>query len=191
MKVLQPAGSKYIPLTSFVTPCYYEQVVDAAQELATKSPQLGLAIGHYVKQICLQKIATAIKDRSDSDLKDAEDFMKLYSASWSSHVAAPTGRRQRLKQLNKAVELPLTSDIRKITDYLQKSIDAKLRSVSPDVDKLVKLTLTSLIFFNKRRPAEVAELRFSDVQQAASNTEEDNMEIMQSLSEAEKTVAKR
>ena len=164
--------------------------MEAARELSETSCQLGLAVGHYVKQVATQKIALSLKTDNDQDLKDAERIERMYAASWSSHVSAPAARRQRLSQLNKPVELPLTEDIKTVTDYLDVAIENQLKQEMIDITKLIKLTLASLILFNKRRPAEVAELKFTDVD-AASRTEDDNQEIYHSLSHAEKAIAKR
>ena len=187
--LLQSVGT-FTPLTTFITPGGYDKVEQAARQLALKSPQLGLSIGHYIKQICLQKIALAIKEKCYEDLAEAEDFKKLYESSWSNFVAAPTSRRQRLMQLNKAAELPLTSDVMKVTDYLKRCVDAQLKLERVEIDKLIKVTLASIILFNKRRPAEVAQLKFEDVE-AACNKEEDNIELQKSLNETERRLAKQ
>ena len=189
LTLLHPKGT-FVPLTTYITAGGYDKVEDAARQLALKSPQLGLSLGHYIKQICLQKIGLAIKDKCTEDLAEAESFKKLYEASWSSQVAAPTSRRQRLRQLNKAVELPLTTDVIKFTDYLKETVDVQLNLEQIDIEKLIKVTLASIIMFNKRRPAEVSQLKFEDVD-SARNREDDNLELQNSLTEAEKQLAKR
>lgn len=176
-------------ITDFIVPQHYDNVVNAARQLALESPQLGLAIGHYVKQVTLHKVALAIKSENLVDLKHAENFDRLYNASWSESVASLSSRRQKLRQLNKPVELPLTEDVKTVGEFLESSIGNSLENSSSCRKRLAKLVLADLILFNKRRPAEVAQLKVSDAK--IRHSEDDNEEIVGALSQPEKCLAKR
>ena len=56
----------------------------------SKSPQLALALGHYINQLNLLKIAEAIKQRKVAALTEAENFARLFDASWCQTVASST-----------------------------------------------------------------------------------------------------
>lgn len=81
VKLLQPpTAGIFVELSRFIAPQHFDSVIAASRDMAISSPQLGLALGHYLKQTVMQKIALAIKGREPIDLKDAEDFERLLSA---------------------------------------------------------------------------------------------------------------
>lgn len=127
----------------------------------------------------------------DQSQKQAENFLKLYEATWSSHVAAPTAKRQRLLKLNKNVELPISSDLMTLTTYLNEEISQEIGIQQEGVTctRLSKLLLTKLILFNKRRPAECAEMKVEHYVKAQHCNEME--EVMQSLSAVEKVIAEK
>ena len=67
------------------------------------------------------------------------------------------------------------------TDFLEQQIASE-----QEYTRLQKLIMTALICFNKRRPAEVANLTLADYRLSLHNTE-DREEIMKRLSPEERT----
>lgn len=177
-------------LLDILTPARYDDVVSATRSLmSTDSPQLAKCLGYYVKQCTMQKIAMGVKQENDRMLKEAESFNRLYESSWSYLVSRGADRSQKLLTLNKPSLIPLTEDILLLKTFIEKEIDCCLSNVEQmDIMELKVLVLSQLITFNKRRPAEVAELTFADLDSA--NGEEDNQEILGHLTAVEKQLAK-
>ena len=97
---------------------------------------------------------------------------------------------QRRARINKAAELPTTGDLQKISTFVKKEITAETSNKSTDYCLLQKLLMTSLIIFNKRRPAEVGKIKVGEFR-IAINREEDQEEVLQCLTPEEKAVAGR
>lgn len=115
-----------------------------------------LTIGGYLEQVILLKISAAIQ-LGDADLQGkAKQFKFLIDAHFLSEVSAVAGKRQRVKKLSKTEDLPLQSDMNKLSDYLKQEI-CKITTESESL-RLSKLTLSYLILYNKQRPTEVAEI---------------------------------
>lgn len=187
-KQLQHDDVPYTPLAEYFVPAKYNEVRDAVNGLSRDSPQLGLALGHYVKQLCKHKIAKGIIDDCEDVTKEAENFEKLYNDSWSFTVSARAARRQKLAKLNKVQQLPSTEDLQTVTLYLESEMKKEVENSDHDVQTLTKLTLTSLIVFNKRRPTEVAELKTADLRRAH---QDDNTEMLATLTPSERLLAQR
>lgn len=54
----------------------------SVKKLAKQSSHLALALGYYVKRLCILNIARAIKNNDEDAERKGEKFLKLYSASW-------------------------------------------------------------------------------------------------------------
>ena len=144
-------------ISDFLSPEHYDEVARCVKRLGEKrSPQLALALGHYVKQVNLLKIAEAIKQSKNKALADAENFARSYEASWCNTVASATSRTQRLRKMQKSIELPTAGDITLLSSFIQK--ETKEATHNADLERLVKLVLSGLLLFNKRRPMEVDEI---------------------------------
>ena len=177
-------------LFDLLCPRNYDTLVETVRGLAEQSPQMALALSHHIKRCISIKIAMCIVRDAHDTLRSTENLQKLYDASWSKSVSSSTLRKQKLRQLNKADALPLITDIRKLTDYLDQEMKKRVENtVGENQCMLIKLVLTKLILFNKRGPAEVAQLKVEDFRRAASA--DDNEDIFMGLSTSEKAIAKR
>lgn len=184
--LLQDKSQATHSLNKYFQPQYYDTFVNSVNDMARDSPQLGLTLGHYVKQLCHLNVAEAIKVRDVETETAGEQFLKLYAASWSPTVAAATGKRQRLNKINTEQLLPITEDLVKLTAYIKEQIGSQLLSLS-DRTWLVKLCVGGLILFNKRRPMEVQDVKLSDFQYSLG-AQEEREEIMAHLSLEERVV---
>lgn len=178
-----------LSFSELLRPEYYDAFVAAVLEIRQSNKQLALTLGHYVKQICLLNISEGIKSENKAMRKGSEDFLKLYNSSWCTTVASSTARMQQKEKLNKSVKLPITADLIKITKFVQSEIEGELAKDTNYI-RLQKLVLASLLLFNKRRPAEVADIKVSDYRLSFDN-QEDRAEIMSSLTAEEEIMASR
>lgn len=169
----------------YIQPKYFKMIVQATKDLAIKSPQLGLTIGHYLRNLVLLKITEAIEKGAAKERSAGDDFKQMMESRWSTQVSSVTLRRQKLKQLNKQQHLPVTDDLVKLAAFIKSSIE-----LEKDLTMLAKLCLSQLLLFNKRRPMEVAELKKEDFR-LISNVQAPNQEVLNSLGYAERLLAKR
>lgn len=142
-----------------------------------------------VKQICLLNKAEAIKCGDKRMRDDCDDFLALFHSSWADTVASSTLRMQKKEKINKAITLPYTDDLLKLTKFLNSEI-TKETNLMTSYQKLQKLVLTSLVLYNKRRPAEVADIMKSDYV-LSLDSQEDRSEILESLSLEDRAAASR
>lgn len=175
-------------MTDYIQTKHFASVMQAAKDLSAVSPQLTITLGHYMRSLVLLKISASIAAESTHQRQQADDFKHLMEAHWRTQVATVTRRRQKLRKLNKTEEIPETEDLVKLSDYLKRRIETET-----DEAEVAKLCLTQLILFNKRRPLEVAELTKDDFQSLSSNSDNqsDNKELLESLSQTERMLAKR
>ena len=74
----------------------------------TRSPQLALTLGNYIKQAATLKCSMAIEQGNAAKKaqiqSESNDFMALYNAQWKYCVSSKAIRTQRLRRLNKFAE---------------------------------------------------------------------------------------
>ena len=179
-------------LTSYIIPKYFMLVVNTVRDMGKDSPNLALTLGHYIKQICQLKQSLAIQSEAKKDQEDAAAFNVLLSAHWNSYVAAVSLRRLKLRTLNKSIELPKTSDMVKLKDYLDSEMERSLKKnkfSGCEWTEAAQALMVRILLFNKRRVSEVGEIKISDIEQAQNCS--DNEQIMDQMDIAEKALASR
>lgn len=176
-----------LDLFSFIAPTYYEFFVATERELSAISSQMGLSLGIFTKELAYIKIAKCIEESCPADREKAEDFLKLFKASWKKPVSSGIGKTHRLEKMEKDTCLPLDADLAKFSSYLNREIP-----LAKNLQNLKTLVMSRLILFNKRRPIEVHSLTVEDFKRAASkkNAEQENR-ILSKLPSAEQDIAKR
>ena len=174
-------------LSDFIHPKFYDAFVESVTDIRSQNKQLALTLGHFIKKITLKKKASAIKKGDRMERNDAEDFLAIYDSSWNELVASSTVRLQQKQKLSQQVLLPGTDDLTKFQIYLATEIG---RCETQSYTKLVKLVISTLMLFNKRRPFEVAEMTVEDFRLARVN-KDDRQEMMDALLPDEKAMADR
>lgn len=185
LQAVHTTSGKTLSMSEMLKPQFYDVFVSSVLEIRKENKQLAFTLGHYVKKLCLLKTAEAIKSMDDAMKMEAERFLDLYNSSWSETVSSSTLRMQQKQKINKTVLLPTISDLEKLTKFVAYEL-----SRERDYTRVQKLVIMSLILFNKRRPAEVANITFRDYNLSLHN-QEDREEIIRSLSPEEKAVAGR
>lgn len=176
--------------SELLNPTRYTAFVESVTEIRKSNKQLAIQLGTMLKKMCLLNIGESIKQGNQDMRKAGEDFLTLYNGSWSEEVVASTLRMQKLHKLNKTLELPLTADIVRFTEFLRQEIEHEMIN-SSSYSRLSKLVLASLLVYNKRRPAEIADIKVSDYQLAVSSEEQCPEEVMSSLTIEERVLANR
>lgn len=184
-------------LSFYISPRQFKVVVQAVKELykEANSPQLGLTLGHYIKQVSLLKGSVALQLEDRKMKNEANDFMELYRALWISNVASVADRSKRLNALNRRCNLPCTEDLVRLKEDLEKKISDLIKNTDPTYAEYVSMTqvlIARIVLFNKRRISEVDELTVSDFNSRLSGQELDaNTEIINSLGIAEQSLLRR
>lgn len=173
-------------MNNLLSPQYFKVFITACKTISSRNNQMGLTIGSYVKQLILLKISKGIQTDNELMKKEAENFRYLMDAHFLSEVSAVAGKTQRLKQINKADDLPLSSDLQKLSTYLKE----ELRKTT-NCQRIAKLALSYLVLYNKRRPMEVAELTTESFLTEIGRQITDNSEVLASLSYTERLMATR
>ena len=184
LKVREITRTK-LSLSDYLKPQYFDAFVEAAKILS-KSPRLGLCLGHYLRTLILLKISGGIVSGVKEEREEADDFKHLFEAHWSARVASVAGRRQKLRRLNASEDLPLTEDLVRLSEFNKNIIETEY----DNLNKLSKYCLAQLILFNKRRPMEVAELTKQDFRHI-EDYQQDNAEVMKSLDKTESLLTQR
>lgn len=179
-----------LSFSELLSPRFYDNFVAATLVLRGKSKQLAVTLGHYLKQICMLNIAEGIKSGNKKLREDSELFLQLYNSSWSATVASSTIREQQKEKLNKPESLPVPEDLLKLTSYVQQQIEGELLKSTVDYTRLQKMVLASLVLFNKRRPAEVADMKVSDYT-LSLDRQDDRKDVLSSFSFDEQISAAR
>ena len=129
--------------------------------------------------------------KSEQLKKEAGDFKLLYEAHWNSKISCVANRRKKLRQINKPNVLPLTRDMVVLRDFLLDQMK-QLTTISNPTYKqwllLAQILIVRMCMFNKRRIAEVDELKVSDY---AQRPDDANEEILGILNVTERTLVER
>lgn len=179
-------------LESFISPKFFKLIVEVTKDLGKQLPSFALTLGHYIKQLCQLKQSMALQNENDLAKKEAIDFDLLLNAHWNNYVSAVTLRRMKLRTLNKTIELPKTSDMVRLKDYLDSEITEGLERLTftyQQWSELAQVLMIRILLFNKRRVSEVEEMKVSDIIQAQNSC--DNEEILSQMDITEKTLASR
>lgn len=158
-------------------------------------PHVALKLGQFLRKTCQIKRGRAIRSQSTEERQQAEDFLLLLDSDWSDKIGSLARQSVSESKYNKKELLPLTRDLLKLKLYQEKSIAQTTVELlaKPTIelfDKLATLTLSRLVTFNKRRPAEPSKLKI-DTYQTRTNWQQGNAEICATLSQFERGLLKR
>ena len=165
-------------LQDFIKPAFFQDVLQATKTLCgftggkSKTPTLGLKIGHSLQQCCILLKGNAIETKNEIVRQECDDFQELYRINWETEVSSQACRTLYESKKNSSSELPLTEDVSTLASYISSEIkraksNLQLDSNSPsdihrEWTRLAELTLTSVIMFNRRRQGEASKMKCND-----------------------------
>jgi predicted transcriptional regulator len=161
-----------------------------------RNPSLGLKLGHHLVKCAEIKRGMAVRCGDQLMKQHAEAFLDCHKQDWINYVSSASLATFKLRKYNTPDELPLTSDLVKLKDYLDlcmKALTAKI-SDSPDTAvwrALSEVIYTRVVIFNKRRPGETAKLLLSAFTNRPKWEQVANDQIVSSLEPLEKKLLKR
>lgn len=173
-------------LASVFDPKHYKKMIKAMEIMG----QLDLTTSIYKTpavpynlQIALRKVADvlireSIQDHDEVVKKNAKDMLKLMNQGFVNTVNKTVTESQVEMKRQKAITLPKTSDIRKLSDYLSSKMDENYKSLleSFSVEKwriLAEITLIYIMIYNRKRPGELERMMKLDYNNIQGITEED------------------
>lgn len=189
-----------IDLDGLLCASNFDLVIQATKSLSTnrEKPALnaGRLIGHLLNHAALIKNGIAIREDDERRRKDVRDFLKLHKAEWTYRINSAATKRINNEKRLKTLVIPITEDLQSLRRYIMFNMKQYYRVVKEkkqpsDWVYLAKLTLSRLIMFNKRRPAEVKDLKMREYLMRPKWHEEAAGEMAMALSATDRLLAKR
>ena len=157
-------------LNKLIVPQCFDMMVDIAKKMSTEkqlpSLKVGRTIGCLLRKLSMSKYCVALRANNIQAEQAATSFKQLLDREWDDRVNQTAVRRMQTENQKTVPTIPLTEDLQKFRSYLLRHIDQvscrlKMHPAPQDWVLLAKLVLSRLILFNKRRWAEVCELKVS------------------------------
>ena len=155
---------------SMIDPGSWDNVIQAAKALVgcqkqkVGLPSLLLGLGRSLACLASAKRAIGIRLKDDNMVNDARSFLELHATEWSIYSKHA---QDAMKKDNIPEDLPLSSDIDKLKDYLLQqtsslsNVDEEIGMTKLIWSKLQFVTLARIIIFNARRGSEPSKLTMS------------------------------
>ncbi|KAK4875861.1 hypothetical protein RN001_012283 [Aquatica leii] len=187
-------------LIDLLRPCYFKMIIDGVNDMARynhetekyESPTLAMNFGTLLKKCCdlafveLLQIPNTEKQREDVNI-----LKNLIISQWADEVSAQAGTNLNENQWNKEQLLPLTTDLKKLNDYLCNSAEQHYNTLKNNNDAnayyaLKDILYTQIMLLNRRRPAEVAQLKLHTYKAINLDTSKQDTEFENCLTKTEK-----
>ena len=187
-------------LNDLIAPAVFDRVVETAKSITIDKaePALNLAkvIGHLLRHTAMIKSGQALRENDTVKLKEAADFRKLIDAEWNYRVDSVAAKQLSAKKTTQVQIIPLTEDLLRVRMYVlnsMKEYELKVKEdpLPSDWSQLAKLAMTRLIMFNKRRQAEVKDLKVQQYMERPNWKEYSKGELDAALSAVDRMLAER
>lgn len=190
-------------LTFYLCPLKLDELVSAGKALAIEKrgkdlPQMdkasiGLKLGGIIQKCAKLKKNDFTKQGKYSEATNTDHFRELLAYGWKRRVSSIALRTIKISKGKKTETLPLTSDVMLVNKYISeqtKSLKYELIK-SPDKSnwhKMAHLTLSRIVFFNRRRSGEASRMHLEDFNTCGSSSTE---EQLKSLTKFERHLSKQ
>lgn len=175
---IDPEGG--VTMNDFIKPGKFGLIIQAVEEGAgqvddddevcdvqvLERPSYAIKAGYDLAWLAKKKRCQAIRNygKAGSDIEETEatKFLELFSSEWGVKVSSSAANTLNLRKREKRVSLPTTTDLKTVSAYLVREIEACVSHIPTSYTeycRLQKLTLTRLVIFNKRRPREVSKVK--------------------------------
>ncbi|KAL1516506.1 hypothetical protein ABEB36_000415 [Hypothenemus hampei] len=163
-------------LQDILTPKLFDVSIEAAKQLGSynvqhktyKCPSLSAHLGTSLKQVCELFIRLILKEDSsikvenkEQTLKETKRFKELIETQWTTEISSLAFKNLSKKRWARPVISPLTSDIKKLKDYITQAADKAISILKQNQNNkkefkiLVEASLILTILFNRRRIGDV------------------------------------
>jgi hypothetical protein len=200
-------NNKSLQLKSYIDGCHFDDILNATEKLSGattddngrnifNTPSFGLKLGHALVKCANLKKREAIKTVDIAMEKEADRFLAMHKSDWLAYVSSRSTNSLKIKRQNQPEQLPLTEDLLKLKDFLDRNISCTTLTVSEkySYDRwryLLELTLASVVIFNKRRGGEASKMLLTAYVNRPDWTQRGSGEIIKSLTDIERKLLKR
>ncbi|KAG5876807.1 hypothetical protein JTB14_014137 [Gonioctena quinquepunctata] len=161
-------------LVDILHPYHFQLIIAGVSKMAQynsktetyESPTLAINFGTLIKKCCdLAYVDFLQKDDTNNQRKDLKILKRLIESQWADEISAQASANLNQNKWNKDELLPLTSDLKKLNIFLQKSAAESFDNLKNNkrdtqaYNTLKDVLYTQIILLNRRRPAEVAQLK--------------------------------
>ena len=187
-------------MSELLQPENFDLVIKAAKQITfdSKSQPLTFArlIGNLLGHVIQVKAGTAIRNKDDAKLQEAQHFQRLFESEWNNRVNASAQKRINILKRNTVQTIPITEDLTILLKHLKAKMMCLTKTLkqspnSGDWSDLAVFTLCRLILYNKRRRAEVKDLQIKDYIERPDWKLEGGQEFENSLSATDKIMYER
>lgn len=176
------ASSQY-SLADFLHPRSFNQVVLAVKKVCgydegsniVQIPSLALRLGASVAKATDLLHTKALKACDEALVTTCSGFSQLLAKCWNVELSANAHRTLNNAKKNSVKLLPLSNDVKSMSDHLKKTIAyhmGKLRDDKTscyDYRQLQKALLTLMIVFSRRRSGEVSRMKLAEYHAGLKN----------------------
>jgi len=194
---------KHIPsitLDELVTPSHFDLVTVIARAMSTDKDEqalnVGRSLGLMLSRVAEIKNGLALRAGDENRRLTASAFQQLYKAEWNFRVNSPAVKLINAKKREKTASIPLTEDLQLLRSHIVQNIKQLMMKLQKAATPhnwtwLAKFVMSRLILFNKRRPAEVKDLKVMQYVDRPDWNSEDGDEMELALSPVDRMLAKR
>ncbi|KAG5863048.1 hypothetical protein JTB14_030290 [Gonioctena quinquepunctata] len=174
LKFAQNENREMINLIDLLRPSFFKTIIAGVNEIACynsetdiyESPTVAVNFGTLIKKCCdLAYIYLLQIPNTNDERKKLKILKTLVTSQWANEVSAQAASNLNAKKWNKDELIPLTSDLMKMNNFLQETSEAMYNKILVDENNylayntLKEVLYTQIILLNRRRPAEVAQIK--------------------------------
>lgn len=184
LRLQQPLRN--LSLIDVVTPVHFDAVLQASKAVSgfnkdtntMKTPSLALRLGAVLGKVANIMHGEGLVEDNAIKAKSSEDFLKLLSLRWNVEMSTSAHRTLNEAKKNKVKLLPLSADLKKMSDHLKEEITTQMSTLNESVSwatyhNLQKAVLSLIILFNRKRSGEVSRMKLSELESASKHDHED------------------
>lgn len=172
-------------LENCIDPQYFSTLMEVCRDLAGyddhlnsyEKPSLAMKLGTLLSHVTDVLLSVAI-ERNDVELKQrCQSLKSLVGIRWTTEVTSIAHRTTIERKKNQINIVPLTQDVKTLTEYLQKQTATNRECLIDNPSNrssyisLQKSLLAQVILFNRRRPGEVSKIKVEEIEKKRSGTQ--------------------
>ena len=190
----------FVTMDKLITAQNFDLLVATTKSMSVEkdTPVLTLPrlIGNLLGHIAQIKIGNALRCSDDGRCNEATKFQQLFVSEWNYRVNSGAVKKMNAMKRTQVQTIPLTEDLIKLRNHIIDDMPGAIAELEKSKTAqtytyLAKLVVARLLLFNKRRRAEVTDLKLSDYNMRPDWRKDTNQEIEKALSPIERSCARR